>query len=188
MKPARTVHARCGMNWNSRSELVHLFAVSKITNHRALAPHLTLQLPIGKSHTFWRSQLDNFSYLTGVEPPNSILSDGINGGECKKAFNRQLELSPDQLWAVMCICNTDTLVKVLRWSALALGLAYGFSRQSSITARDKLAAAQAEYDRKAHLISQAKYEWQRQHPPPQSQQSGGDNSTLISSISYPNVA
>jgi F-type H+-transporting ATP synthase subunit e len=60
-------------------------------------------------------------------------------------------------------------MKVLRWSALALGLVYGFSHQSSITARDKLAAAQAEYDRKANLISQAKNEWQKQHPPPQGQ-------------------
>lgn len=62
------------------------------------------------------------------------------------------------------IGDTDCKLQVLRWSALALGVVYGFSRQSSITARDKVAAAQAEFDRKAGLISQAKQEWARQHP------------------------
>ena len=55
------------------------------TNHRTSTFHLAFPLPIGKSHACPRSQLDNFHCLNGVKPSNSIVSDGIDGGECKKA-------------------------------------------------------------------------------------------------------
>ena len=75
--------------------------------------------------------------------------------------------------------HADSNIQVLRWSALALGVVYGFSHQSSISARDKAAAAQAEFDRKANLISQAKQEWTRQHSSPSTPSAGGNSSTSI---------
>jgi len=57
-----------------------------------------------------------------------------------------------------------TANQVLRWSALGFGVFYGFSHQSSITTRDKLAQAKHEYEKQQGLIQQAKAEWARTHP------------------------
>ncbi|EME87304.1 uncharacterized protein MYCFIDRAFT_47761 [Pseudocercospora fijiensis CIRAD86] len=51
---------------------------------------------------------------------------------------------------------SSTGVNVLRWGALVFGVFYGFSHQQVISSRDKRAAYQHEYDRKAKLISEAK--------------------------------
>ncbi|KAI2628324.1 ATP synthase subunit E [Xylaria nigripes] len=56
-------------------------------------------------------------------------------------------------------------VNVLRYSALACGLFYGFSHQRSITASQRVAAAQKEYEHKQHLIDQAKAEYQKSKAP-----------------------
>ncbi|EMC93403.1 hypothetical protein BAUCODRAFT_37088 [Baudoinia panamericana UAMH 10762] len=63
---------------------------------------------------------------------------------------------------------------MLRWSALFGGILYGFSHQSAITAREKAAAAQHEYERKQKLIEEAKTEYAKKKNPQQfSQKSGG---------------
>ncbi|KAJ9623518.1 F1F0 ATP synthase subunit e, mitochondrial [Taxawa tesnikishii (nom. ined.)] len=45
---------------------------------------------------------------------------------------------------------------VFRWSALGLGIFYGFYHQSTISASEKLAQINADYERKTRLIEQAK--------------------------------
>ncbi|CAJ2513392.1 Uu.00g015110.m01.CDS01 [Anthostomella pinea] len=55
---------------------------------------------------------------------------------------------------------------VLRYSALAFGVFYGFTHQRSITASQKAAAAQKEYQHKQHLIEQARAEYTKKKNPP----------------------
>ncbi|KAK7951463.1 mitochondrial f0 subunit e [Apiospora aurea] len=50
-------------------------------------------------------------------------------------------------------------VNVLRYSALAFGVFYGFTHQRSITASQKAAAAQKEWAHKQHLIDQARAQY-----------------------------
>ncbi|KAK2073565.1 hypothetical protein P8C59_007842 [Phyllachora maydis] len=47
-------------------------------------------------------------------------------------------------------------VNVLRYSALGLGLFYGFYHQRSITSRQKIEATKRDYEHKQQLIQQAK--------------------------------
>ncbi|KAL0936488.1 mitochondrial f0 subunit e [Colletotrichum truncatum] len=56
-------------------------------------------------------------------------------------------------------------VNVLRYTALGLGIFYGFTHQRSITASQKAAAAQKEYERKEKLIEQAKAEFAKKNSP-----------------------
>ncbi|KIW07598.1 uncharacterized protein PV09_01549 [Verruconis gallopava] len=56
-------------------------------------------------------------------------------------------------------------VNVLRFSALGLGVLYGFNHQRNITNADKAKQAQKEYESKAKLISEAKAEFQRKKNP-----------------------
>jgi len=67
-----------------------------------------------------------------------------------------------------CVTRTmaSTGVNVLRWSALGFGVFYGISHQSSIRARDKMAAIENEYKHKQDLIAQAKSEWAKKNAPP----------------------
>ncbi|KAI0151897.1 ATP synthase E chain-domain-containing protein [Hypoxylon sp. NC0597] len=61
--------------------------------------------------------------------------------------------------------STTSGVNVLRYSALALGIFYGFTHQRSINAAQKAAAAQKEYEHKQHLIEQAKAEYAKSKSP-----------------------
>ncbi|OTA89694.1 hypothetical protein M434DRAFT_398410 [Hypoxylon sp. CO27-5] len=61
--------------------------------------------------------------------------------------------------------STTSGVNVLRYSALALGIFYGFTHQRSINAAQKAAAAQKEYEHKQHLIEQAKAEYAKSKRP-----------------------
>ena len=54
---------------------------------------------------------------------------------------------------------------MLRWSALAVGIFYGFSHQRSITAQNHAAHAQAEWKHKEDLIQKAKLEWKKKQNP-----------------------
>ncbi|KAF2200156.1 ATP synthase subunit E [Delitschia confertaspora ATCC 74209] len=75
--------------------------------------------------------------------------------------------------------STSVGVNVLRWSALGLGVFYGIYHQASISARDRMESAKAEYKHKEDLISQARAEWAKQHPEPkQDKKSGGIFSPL----------
>ncbi|KAL1302427.1 hypothetical protein AAFC00_002820 [Neodothiora populina] len=75
---------------------------------------------------------------------------------------------------------TSTGVNVFRWSALALGVAYGFSHQASISAADKLRENAQEYERKQSLISQAKAEFARKNAPKDSSSKSSANTDFSS--------
>ncbi|EFQ28860.1 ATP synthase subunit E [Colletotrichum graminicola M1.001] len=61
--------------------------------------------------------------------------------------------------------SSSSGVNVLRYTALGLGVFYGFTHQRSITASQKAAAAQKEYERKEKLIEQAKAEFAKKNEP-----------------------
>lgn len=54
---------------------------------------------------------------------------------------------------------------MLRYTALGLGVFYGFTHQRTITASQKAAAATKEYERKQKLIDQAKAEFAKKNQP-----------------------
>ncbi|GAW12285.1 hypothetical protein EKO27_g1675 [Xylaria grammica] len=56
-------------------------------------------------------------------------------------------------------------VNVLRYSALAFGVFYGFTHQRSINASQRATAAKKEYEHKQHLIEQAKAEYSKSKNP-----------------------
>jgi F-type H+-transporting ATP synthase subunit e len=60
----------------------------------------------------------------------------------------------------------------LRWSALGLGIFYGFTHQRAITASQKAEHAQHEYEKKEKLIQQAKAEFAKKNNP-----TSGDSGT-----------
>ncbi|KAJ2904168.1 uncharacterized protein MKZ38_008789 [Zalerion maritima] len=59
----------------------------------------------------------------------------------------------------------STGVNVLRWTALGLGVFYGFSHQRSIYKHSKAEATKAEYEHKQSLIAKAKAEYAKKHAP-----------------------
>ncbi|KAF4594629.1 ATPase, F0 complex, subunit E [Ophiocordyceps camponoti-floridani] len=64
---------------------------------------------------------------------------------------------------------SSTGVNVLRWSALAVGVFYGFSHQRTIWATQKADHEKHDYEHKQKLIDQAKAEFARkQNPQPAS--------------------
>ncbi|KAK0630051.1 ATP synthase E chain-domain-containing protein [Bombardia bombarda] len=56
-------------------------------------------------------------------------------------------------------------VRSSTWTALGLGVFYGFSHQRSISSAQKAAAAQREYDHKQALINKAKEEYAKSKQP-----------------------
>ncbi|KAK3987057.1 ATP synthase subunit E [Cladorrhinum sp. PSN332] len=56
-------------------------------------------------------------------------------------------------------------VNVLRYSALGLGIFYGFTHQRKIYAADAAAAAKREYEHKQQLINQAKAAYAKKNAP-----------------------
>ncbi|RFU80908.1 atp synthase e chain domain-containing [Trichoderma arundinaceum] len=60
---------------------------------------------------------------------------------------------------------SSTGVNVLRWSALAFGVFYGFSHQRTITTTQRAQHAQHEYEQKQKLIDQAKAEYAKKKNP-----------------------
>ncbi|KAG6023502.1 hypothetical protein E4U41_002009 [Claviceps citrina] len=59
----------------------------------------------------------------------------------------------------------STGVNVLRWSALAVGVFYGFSHQRTITASQRAEHEKHEYQSKLKLIEQAKAEYAKKKAP-----------------------
>ncbi|KAG0130997.1 ATP synthase E chain-domain-containing protein, partial [Tuber indicum] len=60
-----------------------------------------------------------------------------------------------------------------RYSALGLGIFYGFTYQNKLTAQAKIRRAENEYHRKEKLIMQAKAEWAKKHSADKTTASGG---------------
>ncbi|KAF2647609.1 hypothetical protein K491DRAFT_699513 [Lophiostoma macrostomum CBS 122681] len=67
----------------------------------------------------------------------------------------------------------STGVNVLRWSALGVGVFYGFYHNQALKSQAQAHAAKAEWDHKESLISQAKAEWAKDHPQEQPKPSSG---------------
>ncbi|RPA77883.1 hypothetical protein BJ508DRAFT_416815 [Ascobolus immersus RN42] len=61
---------------------------------------------------------------------------------------------------------SSTTVNVLRWSALAAGVFYGFSHQRTLYKQAEKHHEQEEYNHKAQLIEQAKAEYKKKTSPP----------------------
>ncbi|KAF4968115.1 hypothetical protein FSARC_4449 [Fusarium sarcochroum] len=59
----------------------------------------------------------------------------------------------------------STGVNVLRWSALGLGVFYGFTHQRAIFSAQKAEHDQHEYEKKEKLIQQAKAEFAKKNNP-----------------------
>lgn len=66
-------------------------------------------------------------------------------------------------------------LQVLRWSALAFGVFYGFSHQRTIYASQKAQHDKHEWDQKQKLIDQAKAEYAKLKKP--ATPAGGDEGT-----------
>ncbi|KAK1240790.1 hypothetical protein MKX07_006223 [Trichoderma sp. CBMAI-0711] len=77
---------------------------------------------------------------------------------------------------------SSTGVNVLRWSALAFGVFYGFSHQRTITATQRAQHAQHEYEQKQKLIEQAKAEYAKKKAPAAA--SGNDAATDVNSPEF----
>ncbi|CAI4216788.1 unnamed protein product [Parascedosporium putredinis] len=73
--------------------------------------------------------------------------------------------------------SSSAAVNVLRYSALGLGLFYGFTHQRKITSTQKAEADQREYQRKEALINKAKAEYARSKSPISATTAGGDPAT-----------
>ncbi|EON97257.1 putative mitochondrial f0 subunit e protein [Phaeoacremonium minimum UCRPA7] len=61
--------------------------------------------------------------------------------------------------------STTSAVNVLRYSALSVGVFYGFYHQRSINATQRAAAARREYEHKQALIDKAKAEYTKSKQP-----------------------
>ncbi|CAG9971289.1 unnamed protein product [Clonostachys byssicola] len=77
----------------------------------------------------------------------------------------------------------STGVNVLRWSALAVGVFYGFSHQRSITAAQRAQHDQHEYQEKQKKIDQAKAEYAKQKNPAPASSSDGMSALVLESPS-----
>jgi F-type H+-transporting ATP synthase subunit e len=71
-------------------------------------------------------------------------------------------------------------LQVLRWSALGLGVFYGFTHQRGITSAQKAEHAQHAYDQKQKLIQQAKAEFAKKNNPTASASDGMLSGTVAS--------
>lgn len=65
------------------------------------------------------------------------------------------------------------VLQVLRWSALAFGVFYGFSHQRTITATQKAQHEKQEWESKQKVIDQAKAEYAKKHPQPAASSNSG---------------
>lgn len=66
------------------------------------------------------------------------------------------------------------MLQVLRYSALAFGVFYGFSHQRSINAANRVASEKRDYEHKQQLIQKAKEEFaKKKNPAPLGSTTGG---------------
>ncbi|KAI9809037.1 MAG: hypothetical protein M1825_002326 [Sarcosagium campestre] len=70
--------------------------------------------------------------------------------------------------------STSSGVNVLRYSALALGVFYGFYHQTSIKAQQKVAQIDRDYERRTSLIQKAKAAYIQKTLPPEKKTASGD--------------
>ncbi|KAI4147652.1 MAG: hypothetical protein L6R39_003049 [Caloplaca ligustica] len=73
-------------------------------------------------------------------------------------------------------------VNVLRYTALATGIGYGFYHQRSLNAQNRQAKVEREYQHQASLITQAKAEFKKRNMPSDSVTKGGDGEYSFRSV------
>jgi F-type H+-transporting ATP synthase subunit e len=69
----------------------------------------------------------------------------------------------------------------LRWSALAVGVFYGFSHQRTLRSQEKIKKIDSEFSHKQSLIDQARAEWAKKSQPASKQTGSGDRMSILSS-------
>jgi F-type H+-transporting ATP synthase subunit e len=69
--------------------------------------------------------------------------------------------------------------QVLRYSALGLGIFYGFYHQRTINSSQKAAEAQHEYERKQKLINEAKAAYAKKKQPASSTSAGKEGEFVM---------
>jgi hypothetical protein len=75
------------------------------------------------------------------------------------------------------------MLQVLRYSALAFGVFYGFSHQRSINAANRVASEKRDYERKQQLIQKAKEEFaKKKSPAPMGSTTGGREYSTFRSL------
>jgi F-type H+-transporting ATP synthase subunit e len=67
----------------------------------------------------------------------------------------------------------NTLLQVLRYSALGAGIFYGLYHQAKLSTSAKLAAVNREYEHKQSLIEKAKAEYTKKNQPSSQKTEGG---------------
>ncbi|KZF23901.1 hypothetical protein L228DRAFT_246751 [Xylona heveae TC161] len=70
--------------------------------------------------------------------------------------------------------SSSTGVNVLRYSALVLGVFYGLTHQASLTAQQKIAQIDRDYEKKESLIAQAKAAYVQKTLPAEKKTASGD--------------
>lgn len=133
-------------------------------------PHYAAAKHLPRRNDKARSQFPNHHQHCVLSRSLPIPTDGYLS-EYGKRFRQR-----DDLVAGM----TSQGVNVLRWGALVLGVFYGFSHQSTINSRDRAAALQHQWDRKAKLIDEAKAEYRKKMISAESKPaSGGSKSSSL---------
>lgn len=74
------------------------------------------------------------------------------------------------------------LTQVLRWSALGLGVFYGFYHQRSLSSAQKVAAEHREYEHQKELINKAKEAFAKSKQPASSTSGGSKQQTSPSTV------
>jgi ATP synthase E chain len=79
---------------------------------------------------------------------------------------------------ISIVCRSTNFLQVLRYSALFIGVFYGFFHQSTLTAQSRVAKMDREYERKENLIAQAKAAWSQKVLSPEKKTVGDDSMFL----------
>lgn len=139
-------------------------------------PSLPVSLAVARPRRF-RPQcllLPESTYVKLQVPPTSLFRARQH---CPNAVASPSCLDRNRIaaksWTSRCDANRLS-IQVLRYSALAFGIFYGFTHQRSINASLSAAAEKREYEHKQHLIEQAKAEYtKKKNPASAASTSGG---------------
>lgn len=105
-------------------------------------------------------------------------SDHVNlaRSQCKSCTRQLCPARYDGL--ISYVESLADYLQVLRYSALVLGIFYGFTHQRTLNTNAKAAQAEHEYKHKESLIQKAKREYAKKHLPPQSKTPDGGGKSL----------
>lgn len=123
-------------------------------------------------------QIEYFNGATAAEgaPEKDKLPDhgNISGSQCMSGIII-FAWHGDSLSFAFETPLLTLVVQVLRYSALAVGVFYGFYHQAGVSAKTKMNQIDREYSRKESLIQKAKAEYTKKNLPPGSKTEGDDS-------------